>query len=175
GKWVECRVEEPEAPAPGAEPNAPERARTSSCSDRRRCPSTISFDCPEVRPRSCAWSCSSSNWRDGWNATGAPWCRCCKRSRPRKFQLRVLQSSVAAAFNSEVAVRLAVFVDADRHRIRRESHGSQRCHHGDVPDDPHSPSPDRNPRAAGSTPELSAPRAVELGLVLPVHAEILRV
>ena len=105
GKAVEFRAEEPEAPAPGAEPDAGERARIVALLGPTPVPIDDLVRFSGSSPAICAWFCSSSNWRDGWSATAAPWCRCCKRKPTTKFQrLRAPQSRAAAWFNSEVAV-----------------------------------------------------------------------
>jgi len=58
----------------------------------------------------------------------------------------VTQNTEAASYDSDVAERRPIFVGPDRHHAWRKPHGSQRCHHRDIPDDPHSPIPPMNPQ-----------------------------
>ena len=57
------------------EPADDERARIVTCSDRRRCRSTIWCGLRKPRPRSCAWCCWNSKSPAGSSAMAADSCR----------------------------------------------------------------------------------------------------
>ena len=188
GLPVELRAEEPEAPAPSAEPGAAERARIvellGPTADRRFGAIVGKLACRRARgaARARTGGAARAPWRRaGVAAVGVPLPVIpgperrdgARNPQPLPAIFRVRR--FAAPRNndrSHVAERLPILVDLDRHQARREPHRSQRRHHSDVPDDPHGPIPRETHDIAGFRSGTVCAEGGGIGASLIPHRKI---
>ena len=88
GQPVEFRAEEPEAPAPGAEPDAPERARIVELLGPTPVPIDDLVRLSGSSPAIVRVVLLELELAGRLERHGAPWCRCCKRRGRGNFSRR---------------------------------------------------------------------------------------